>query len=171
MKPGLRLLFVCLAAALFAGVYLTRSHAQSKSKIVSHFTKEHRTGKYNDCQACHVVPTPNWTRPRRDKDQPFPDVADFPVGYDKKGRPDHSACNECHSMHSSPTFCAGCHIVGSTRLASVKGMKPFPNRSNPTQFTTVFPHDTHQDIIASVTKRNDVAVNLCQPQITLRMFP
>jgi len=36
-------------------------------------------------------------------------------------------------------------------------MRPFPVASRPTQFTTIFPHDAHQDIVASKDTANDVA--------------
>ncbi len=159
MKTGLRLFFVGLTAIFFAGVYHTKSQAQAGSKVFSHATKEHRTGKYSDCKVCHLVPTTNWIKPRRDKNDPFPDVVNFPVGYGKNGKPNHSSCTECHQrdMHSNPAFCGGCHTMGSKGILSVTGIMAFPNRSRPTQFVTKFPHAAHQEILASTENRRNVA--------------
>jgi len=158
MKTGLRSIFVSLAVIFFASMFLTRSSAQRVTGIFQHSTRAHREGKYSDCKACHEVPTPNWVNPRRDKAEPFPDVANFPFGYKSK-TVTHTACFGCHSPSSSGgAFCGGCHFVAGPQASPGKGVRPFPNAAHPTQFTTIFPHDAHQDILASTDRRNDVSV-------------
>lgn len=101
------------------------------------------------CNACHKLPTA-WTA-KRD----FPDTADFP---------DHDACVRCHRQQfftrqafvgTGPTICTVCHVRAAPREA---GRFAFgkPNNANQTakprderQFTIEFPHDKHQNVIAS----------------------
>jgi hypothetical protein len=102
------------------------------------------------CNACHKIPTA-WNA-KRD----FPDVADFP---------DHDACVRCHRQQfftrpamigTGPAICTVCHVRAAPRE---DGRFAFgkPNNSNqPTkskeewQFTIEFPHDKHQNVIASL---------------------
>lgn len=141
MKLLVRVFFVVFAATMFAASFLPAASAQKKDKF-SHATAAH---KKKDCNACHTNPTTNWVTARG-----FPDVADFPG---------HAACFACHRRDffagNKPAICVGCHTNpgprGSARF-------PFPVRSRPQEFATVFPHNVHQDIIAGVPKRPDVAV-------------
>ena len=90
------------------------------------------------------MPTRNWISARG-----YPDVADYPG---------HAACFSCHKSDffagNKPAICVGCHVnpgpLGAARF-------PFPVRSRSHDFSTIFPHDVHQDIIASNTGPQDVA--------------
>lgn len=102
----------------------------------SHATKKHQGA----CNTCHKVPTDNWKKVRD-----FPDVADYPG---------HDACVSCHRPQffkgAKPVICSVCHVKTSprddVRLA-------FRNPAAPRQFLIEFPHDKHQDVIASSFRR------------------
>jgi hypothetical protein len=114
------------------------------------------------CNSCHKVPT-EWTAKRA-----FPDVADFP---------NHEACVGCHRQQfftrqafvaTGPAICTVCHVRAAPRES---GRFAFgkPNSSSQTakakderQFSIEFPHDTHQNVIAST---NPTA----QPDATVRI--
>jgi len=102
----------------------------------SHATKEHTEA----CKTCHKLPTPNSAKVRG-----FPDVADFP---------DHNACVRCHRQQFfkgvQPIICTDCHTKTSTREDE---RWKFRNPKRPQQFTIEFPHDKHQDVIASLRLR------------------
>jgi len=112
--------------------------AKDYSKF-SHATKEHTEG----CKTCHKIPTANSQKVRA-----FPDVADFP---------DHEACVRCHRSQffkgAQPVICTVCHTKVSakddTRLA-------FRNPARFQQFKIRFPHDKHQDVIASLQRGSRV---------------
>lgn len=93
------------------------------------------------------MPTSNWVTARG-----YPDVADYPA---------HIACFACHRRDifsgNQPVFCGGCHTVVGPRD---KARFPFPVKTRSQEFSTIFPHNVHQDIIASNERRqrNDVAV-------------
>lgn len=109
------------------------------------------------CNACHKAPTA-WTA-KRD----FPDAADFP---------DHDACVRCHRQQfftrqsfvgTGPTICTVCHVRAAPRE---DGRFAFgkPNNANQAakpkderQFTIEFPHDKHQNVIASQRPLDDSA--------------
>ena len=106
--------------------------ARDYSKF-SHASASHRR---KQCSACHETPTANWREVRG-----FPDVADYPS---------HASCIECHRQQfftgARPSICTICH----TRVSPREDARPvFPKPSAPSQFTVEFPHDTHQDVIAS----------------------
>jgi hypothetical protein len=113
------------------------------------------------CSACHKVPT-DWTAKRE-----FPDVADFP---------NHDACVRCHRQQfftrqafvgAGPAICTVCHVRAAPREdgrfvfgkpnAANQAAKPKDER----QFRVEFPHDKHQNVIASVRpgRSTDKAVN------------
>src|SRR5258708_29270596 len=112
------------------------------------------------CNECHKLPT-DWTA-KRD----FPDAADFP---------DHEACVRCHRQQfftrqafagTGPTICTVCHIHAAPR-EDARFAFGKPNNANqaakPTderQFTIEFPHDTHQNVIASRRRRAEREDNL-----------
>jgi hypothetical protein len=110
----------------------------------SHATKQHQEA----CKSCHKTPTANW-----DKVREFPDVADYP---------DHDACVRCHRQQFfkgvQPVICTVCHVKTSPRDDA---RLAFRNPAAPQQFTIEFPHDKHQDVIASLRWRpkSDRAVN------------
>lgn len=121
----------------FAASFLNVSSAQKK--VFSHTTTAHRTGKYADCSSCHTLPTKNWAAARADKQQPFPDVRNFPS---------HASCFGCHTKDiysNGGAFCGTCHTVPTMRA---RALLAFPIKSHAKQFTTIFPHDVHQDLIA-----------------------
>jgi hypothetical protein len=110
------------------------------------------------CNACHKLPTA-WTA-KRD----FPDAADFP---------DHEACVRCHRQQlftrqafagTGPTICTVCHVRAAPREdarfafgkpnSASQAAKPKDER----QFTIEFPHDKHQNVIASL-RRSDSSEN------------
>src|SRR5204863_7627598 len=130
-----------------AASFLPRSSAQGR--IFSHNTAAHKQGKYANCSACHTLPTKNWMSPRRDRQPPFPDVATFPS---------HISCVGCHTKDiysAGGAFCGTCHTVPATRARAVKDL-PIP--SPPRQFTTLFPHNVHQDLIAANAPEPEIAV-------------
>jgi len=151
MKDRIRYLLILLAAFLFAAGFFGMSirgiefqdtaAAQGRDQF-RHSTAAHRK---NDCNSCHSMPTANWARARG-----FPDVAEFPG---------HASCIGCHRrdffMGNRPTICAGCHVNPGPRGAA---RFPFPVTSRSTEFSTIFPHDTHQDIIAKAFGPKDVGV-------------
>jgi hypothetical protein len=147
MRNKVAIVLLGFFAVVLASGYLTESSAQRR--IFSHNTKAHKTGKYSNCASCHTLPTKNWTQPRVDKQASFPDVTNFPY---------HNSCFGCHTKDiysQGGAFCGGCHTVPSMRARAVLR---FPIRSHPTQFTTLFPHNVHQDVIASNRPRTDYAV-------------
>ena len=145
MKNRLRLILIGLVALVFAGSFLSVSSAQKKMDGFSHLTPAHKKASDKSCNSCHTNPTPNWVAARG-----FPDDADFPG---------HVACFACHRSDffagNKPAICAGCHVSPGPRGVA---RFPFPMQSRPREFTTIFPHNVHQDIIASNINRSDVAV-------------
>jgi Class III cytochrome C family len=99
----------------------------------SHSTKQHQ----ENCKSCHQAPTPNWK-----KASSFPDVVDFPG---------HDSCVRCHRQQffkgAQPPICTVCHTKVSPRHDA---RFSFPNSRRPEQFQIDFPHDKHQDVIASL---------------------
>lgn len=102
------------------------------------------------CNACHKIPT-EWTA-RRD----FPDVADFP---------DHDACVRCHRQQfftrqsfvgSGPAICTVCHVRGGPRddprfaFGKPNNARQALRPKDERQFAIEFPHDKHQNVIASL---------------------
>jgi hypothetical protein len=111
------------------------------------------------CNACHQVPT-KWTA-KRD----FPDVADFPA---------HDACVRCHRpqffsrqsmVGTGPAICVVCHTRAAPR-EDARFAFGQPNQANQIEKTTdarqfmiEFPHDKHQNVIASLeTLRRHLAI-------------
>jgi hypothetical protein len=109
------------------------------------------------CNACHRLPTA-WTA-KRD----FPDAADFP---------DHDACVRCHRQQfftrqafagTGPTICSVCHVRTAPRedarfaFGKPNGANQAAKPKDERQFTIEFPHDKHQNVIASFRPLNDSA--------------
>ena len=105
------------------------------------------------CNACHKVPT-DWTAKRA-----FPDVADFP---------NHDACVRCHRQQfftrqsfvgPGPTICTVCHVRAAPRedgrfsFGKPNGASQATKPKDERQFMIEFPHDKHQNVIASVRPR------------------
>lgn len=150
VKKSLRIILVILVAAFFAASFINTSSAQKRLGTFSHETRAHKEGKFKDCSSCHNLPTKNWTSARPDKIAPFPDVATFPS---------HESCFACHNKRgdiysNGGAFCGTCHTVPSMRARAVQA---FPVPSHKRQFTTIFPHNIHQDLIASNKTGSDYA--------------
>lgn len=139
MKKSLIPFLAALAVLFLAGGFSYELSAQKRDSFL-HSTSAH---KKLDCSSCHKNPTSNWAAVRG-----YPDVADFPG---------HTACNSCHSGRQFLNLCSACHTPGSTPKSAPR--YPFPTKGNSQEFNTIFPHNTHQDIIASNTRRSDVAVS------------
>jgi len=119
------------------------SVAQIDYSKFSHATKQHQA----ECKTCHVVPTKDWTKLSK-----FPDIVDYP---------DHAACVSCHRRQffkgARPPICSVCHEKTGPREET---RFAFRNPALRLQFTTEFPHDKHQDVIARLftpRKRVDLA--------------
>ena len=138
IRRSTTILAIIAAAFVTAGSFMARSAAQNRDRF-SHATTAH---KKLDCASCHKMPTSNWVAARG-----FPDVAQFPG---------HAACANCHRQDffigNKPVFCSGCHSSAGPRSAP---LFPFPVRSRSREFATIFPHNVHQDVIASVRGRTE----------------
>lgn len=128
-----------VVAIVFGMSFLSYSPAQDRDRF-SHATPAHQR---KNCASCHNMPTANWVTARG-----FPDVADFPG---------HAACASCHMRDffrggNKPAFCLGCH----TDVGPGRGPRfPFPVQTRSHEFVTKFPHNVHQDIIATTTQPRD----------------
>ena len=116
----------------------------------SHFLHSSEKHQSLVCNACHRVPTV-WTAKRE-----FPDVADFPG---------HDACVRCHRQQfftgqsfagTGPAICTVCHLRAAPREEARFSFGKPNNSNQPTkpkderQFAIEFPHDRHQNVIASL---------------------
>lgn len=142
VKTPIRIVAVIATAVTLAAGFWWRAAAQRRGEVFQHATAAH---KKLSCNSCHKIPTGNSVAARG-----YPDVADYPG---------HAACFSCHRSDFAPRtmrigMCNGCHV---NPLPQGRRLQ-FPVRSRPTQFSTVFPHNVHQDIIASLIRRNGVAV-------------
>ena len=149
MKTRIRIFLIVAVAFIFAASFITPSTAQKRLGVFSHNTRAHKEGKYQTCGSCHNMPTKNWASARRDKHASYPDVTNFPS---------HTSCFGCHTRDiysNGGAFCGTCHVVPTMRARAVLA---FPIKSHALQFTTRFPHDVHQNLIASNDRRIDVAV-------------
>jgi len=129
-----------------------RSNQASSASAIKYSVFLHSSAKHKGlaCNACHQIPT-RWTAGRD-----FPDVADFP---------DHDSCVRCHRpqfftrqafIGSGPSICTVCHLRAAPRQEARFAFGK-PNNSHQTlkakeerQFTIEFPHDKHQNVIASI---------------------
>jgi hypothetical protein len=136
-KKRIRIFLIVLTAFVFAASFWNTTSAQRGRGSFSHSVAAHK--KIN-CSSCHKNPTSNWTSVRG-----YPDVADYPG---------HASCIGCHRSDffrgNRPAICAICHVNPSPRG---KARFAFPVKSRSQEFTTIFPHDVHQDIIASNEKK------------------
>jgi hypothetical protein len=121
----------------------------AKYSAFLHSSDKHKSLACNDC---HKLPTV-WTA-KRD----FPDAADFP---------DHDACVRCHRQQfftrqafvgAGPIICTVCHMRAAPR-EDARFAFGKPNNANQAakpkderQFTIEFPHDKHQNVIASLRR-------------------
>ena len=141
MKSALRIFVIAIVAVSCAAWLLLSAGAQKRRNEFFHNTAAH---KKIGCASCHKTPTANSVSTRG-----FPDVADYPG---------HSSCVRCHRddvfQGNNPAICTICHTSSGPRSGP---RFPFPVRARSTEFTTIFPHDAHQDIIAR-NERPDGAV-------------
>jgi hypothetical protein len=127
-----------------------------KAPATKYSAFQHSSDKHKslNCNACHKVPTA-WTAKRE-----FPDVADFP---------NHDACVRCHRQQfftrqafvgTGPAVCTVCHVRAAPR-EDKRFVFGKPNDAGQTakpkderEFTIEFPHDKHQNVIASTDSPN-----------------
>ena len=99
----------------------------------SHATKKHQA----ECSTCHKIPSEGWQ-----KTKSHPDITDYP---------DHAACVSCHRPQffrtDRPVICSVCHTKVSPRDDA---RFPFRKPTSLLQFSIIFPHDKHQDVIAQL---------------------
>lgn len=132
-------LLTLLLLLLAAGVSEAQTRRRRPARPVvdysqfSHVTKKHQAA----CNTCHLAPTKDWM-----KVSAYPDVADYPG---------HDACVSCHRAQffkgARPPICSVCHSKTSPRDYV---RFEFRNPASKLQFTSEFPHDRHQDVIASL---------------------
>jgi hypothetical protein len=123
-----------------------------KGSAAKYSAFQHSSDKHKSltCDACHKVPTA-WTAKRA-----FPDVADFP---------NHDACVRCHRQQfftrqsfagAGPAICTVCHVRAAPRedgrftFGKPNGAGQTTKPRDARQFTIEFPHDKHQNVIASI---------------------
>ncbi len=136
-----------------------RTAARAPRVDYSKFT--HRTAAHQrSCDSCHTSPTSNWSRARTGE-AAYPDVTDYP---------EHESCMSCHKQQffvgARPVICSVCHTNVSPRDGT---RRPFRNPSeafeagagkrpkSASEFSTVFPHDRHQDVMARLAPPEDTA--------------
>ena len=132
MKARVRLFLIAVTALMFAASFWSGGPTSAQHRdAFKHSAAAH---KKQSCNFCHKIPTPNWQAARG-----FPDTAKMPA---------HASCTGCHAkdFFNPPAICAGCHVNPGPRGAA---LFPFPVRSRSHEFATIFPHDKHQNIIAS----------------------
>lgn len=122
-----------------------------KASATKYSAFQHSSDKHQSlaCNVCHKVPTA-WTAQRD-----FPDVADFPS---------HDACVRCHRQQfftrqslvaTGPAICTVCHMRAAPRedgrfaFGNPNGAGQATKPKDERQFTIEFPHDQHQNVIAS----------------------
>jgi hypothetical protein len=131
-KTSANLPMKSLLLSVFICVCLWPAYGAVDYSKFSHSTEKHKAA----CNSCHKVPTKNST-----KVSAFPDVADYP---------DHDACVSCHRAQffkgAKPQICSVCHSKTSPRDEARYNFRKPPSTL---QFTIEFPHDRHQDVIAS----------------------
>jgi Cytochrome c7 and related cytochrome c len=163
VKRRIILFLVCVGCAVALTSAQTRRRKSAAKPLVqapsgsaakySAFLHSSEKHKGLACNSCHKIPTA-WTA-KRD----FPDVADFP---------DHDACVRCHRQQfftrqafagTGPSICTVCHLRAAPR-EDARFAFGKPNGENQTakpkderQFTIEFPHDKHQNVIASLRRR------------------
>lgn len=102
----------------------------------SHATEKHQ----GECLTCHKIPSREWQ-----KTSTLPDVTDYPG---------HAACVGCHRQQffkgARPPICSVCHTKTSPRDGA---RFAFRNPATLLQFSIEFPHDKHQDVIASARSK------------------
>jgi hypothetical protein len=137
----LRLACASVAIALLCVVAVSQRRPVRRTTPAIDYSKfSHATTKHQgECVTCHKVPTKEWA-----KSSDFPDVTDFPG---------HAACVGCHRPQffkgQRPPICSVCHTKTSPRD---EARFLFRNPFNLMQFSIEFPHDKHQDVIASFRK-------------------
>ena len=129
----LRTLSIVVVSLSFGVLAQAQRRPQIDYSKFSHATPKHQAA----CSSCHKVPSKEWS-----KTSSYPDIVDFP---------DHDACVSCHRPQffrgARPPICSVCHSKTSPRD---EARYAFRNPASRQQFTIAFPHDKHQDAIASL---------------------
>lgn len=139
----LRLICALAVLALLYGVVLSQRRPVRPTIDYSKFS--HATAKHQaECLTCHKIPTKDWTT-----SSAFPDITDYPG---------HAACVSCHRPQffkgARPQICSVCHTKTSPRD---EARFAFRKPESLLQFSIEFPHDKHQDVIASNRKTPQLA--------------
>jgi hypothetical protein len=151
------IMFVLVVTLAIGAVAQTRQRKPAtqqapKGSAAKYSAFQHSSDKHKSltCDACHKVPTA-WTAKRA-----FPDVADFP---------NHDACVRCHRQQfftrqsfagGGPVICTVCHVRAAPRedgrfvFGNPNGAAQPTKPRDARQFTIEFPHDKHQNVIASI---------------------
>jgi hypothetical protein len=137
-----------------------RAPAPNARVDYSKFTHTSAAHRKESCDSCHKSPSDNWARVR-DASSAFPDITDYP---------DHDSCLSCHRQQffrgARPAICTVCHTVVSPRSGT---RFPFANpaedfarsergKGRASEFAVNFPHDIHQDAMASAPERVEPGV-------------
>jgi Class III cytochrome C family len=138
-SPAIAIAIVlCLltSVALVATAAQRRQQTLPATRATDYSKFLHSTAKHKQaCNTCHKIPTRNSQKVRG-----YPDTADYP---------DHEACVSCHRAQffkgDRPLICTVCH----TRVSPREDARlPFRKPDMLRQFSIIFPHDKHQDVIA-----------------------
>ena len=146
VKPTRTLRLIIVALFLLCSLFsvsaqrrpTTRRTQPTKPTAIDYSKFSHATQKHQGaCNTCHKIPTDNWQKTRA-----YPDITDYPG---------HSACVSCHRPQffrtDRPAICSVCHTKVSPRDdARFAFRKP----NSLLQFSIIFPHDKHQDVIAQL---------------------
>lgn len=154
MKLAVITAFAIASAALFlaggASDFPVSSSASPSSapadKAQDAFKHAEPAHKKVACASCHKAPTSNWQTASG-----YPNVSDYPG---------HASCFNCHQKDifsgNQPKFCGVCHTNPGPRGAA---RIEFPDRRGSNEFRTIFPHNVHQDFIATNRMRRDSGVS------------
>jgi hypothetical protein len=143
MNNRVRFVAFVLTAVVFATSYLFVSKAApDEVPRLAPFSHTSSAHEKLTCNQCHSVPGRNWQKYSK-----YPDVGTFPY---------HNACDRCHTSPSNPirvqtvgfVYCAVCHTAASPSSP----VRRFPAAGRSHQFSTIFPHNVHQDLIAQVPR-------------------
>jgi hypothetical protein len=143
--------FILIALAGRAAEPQRRRPAAAKPRVdysrFSHTT--HVTAEKIACDGCHKFPTKNWKEVRKGE-AAFPDIAEFPS---------HDACLDCHRTQffarerPAPAICSTCHVAVTPRN---RVRYRFPSLgetdAKDSEFSVLFPHNKHEDVIGSDQK-------------------
>ena len=129
------------ATVLISANFIFRHVSAQKRRPPAEFLHSEKAHKQS-CSSCHKLPSSTWRASGN-----YPNITDYPK---------HESCVGCHRQDffagNRPQICTICHVEASPRG---KARLRFPVRTRSQEFTTNFPHDVHQDVIASHPKPKD----------------